>query len=222
MGINIISLIILIIQINLFKNLYIGKNITENEKGEIGNYSYELWKEDGDKAIMTLNGEGKFSCSWENAKNVLFLIGKRWNSTKTYKEIGNIKANFEFEFNSNSTYHYGIYGWTQYPLIEFFIMENWEMPPLNSEKLGTISVDGSTYDMYKTRLNFGFDTETIIQLWNIRRKKRNKGTVSVNEHFKAWEENGNKLGKMYEVTFCVEGYRGYGHANVTKNEIIIE
>ena len=42
------------------------------------------------------------------------------------------------------------------------------------------------------------------------------------EHFKTWETLGVKLGTIYDVTFCVEGYKGFGDVNVTKNEIIIE
>ena len=57
---------------------------------------------------------------------------------------------------------------------------------------------------------------------SVRRQKRNKGIVSVNEHFKKWEENGVKLGKIYDVSFYAGGYKGYGSANITKNEIIIE
>ena len=154
--------------------------------------------------------------------NVLFRIGKRWNSIQTYQEIGNITVNFEYEFTSNGTNYYSIYGWSKDPLIEFYIMENWDMPPIDEEKFGTISVDDSIYDMYKKNLIFSdISGKTLLRLKSIRRKKRNKGSVSVNEHFKAWEKYGFKLGKIYEVTFCVEGYKGYGNANVIKNDIII-
>ena len=222
-----IIIIVLIIQCNIFKTLKNTKIITDNEKGEIGNYTYELWKDYGNETKMTLLGEGKFSCSWKDVGEVLFHIGKRWDMTKTYREIGNIKVNFEFEFISNFTYSYGIYGWfsnRNIELIEFYIMENWEIPfnDLNVEKLGNIFIDGSIYDIYRKNLN-QFDSNTLFfQIMSVRRQKRNKGIVSVNEHFKKWEENGVKLGKIYEVSFYAGGYKGYGSANITKNEIIIE
>lgn len=213
-------ILLFLIQCNLFKSLFKEKTIKENEKGPIGNYTYELWKDFGE-TTMILKEDGKFSCSWNNIGNVLFRIGKRLNSTQTYKEIGKIKVNFEFDYISNGSAHYGIYGWAQNPLIEYYIVEDYTGPLPSSPKIGTFHVDGSNYDIYKINFN-SFDAETFMQLWSIRNKKRKKGTVSVTEHFKTWERYGYKLGKIYEVTFCVEGYKGFGDVNVTKNEIIIE
>ena len=220
---NFFLIILFFIQYNIIKTLNSEKIILENEIGEIGNYTYELWKDtvDPGRTTMILGKDGKFSCSWENVRNVLFRIGKRWNSTQTYKEIGKIKVKYEFDFNSNGTDRYAIYGWTKQPLIEYYILENWEGYVPNTNKFASLFVDGSNYDMYKVDLT-SFDSDRIIQLWSIRTKKRNKGTVSVNEHFKTWEKFGYKLGKLYEVTFCVEGYKSFGNANITKNEIIIE
>jgi endo-1,4-beta-xylanase len=212
-------IVIFLIQCYLFKSLLNEKSILENEMGPIGQYTYELLKDFGN-TTMTLREDGKFSCSWKNIGNALFRIGKRWNSTQTYKEIGNIIVNYEFEYNSDEITHYGIYGWTQYPLNEYYIVEDYQGPLPNSPKLGTFHVDGSDYDIYKVDHN-SFDADVFSSLWSIRKKKRNKGSVSVTEHFKAWESYNIKLGKIYEVTFCVEGFNGFGEANVTKNEIII-
>ena len=218
---NIFFIILLFIQYNKIKTLKNEKIILENEIGEIGNYTYELWKDsDGGETKMILGENGKFACSWGNIGNVLFRIGKRWNRTQTYIEIGKIKVKYEFDFISNSTSRYAIYGWTKQPLIEYYILENWEGSLPNTKKFTSSFVDGSNYDMYKVELIFG--NEKLIQLWSIRTKKRNKGIVSVNEHFKIWEKFGYKLGKIYEVTFCVEGYKGFDNANITKNDIIIE
>ena len=216
---NFFLIILLFIQCNIIKTLNKEKIILENEIGQIGDYTYELWKDYGE-TTMILEKDGAFSCSWNNIGNVLFRIGKRWNSTQTYKEIGKIKVKYEFDFNSNGTSRYAIYGWTKKPMIEYYILENWEGFLPDIKKYASLFVDGSNYDMYKVDLNF--NTEKVIQLWSIRTKKRNKGTVSVNEHFKAWENFGYKLGKMYEVTFCVEGYKGFGNATIAKPEIIIE
>ena len=75
--------------------------------------------------------------------------------------------------------------------------------------------------MYKYT-QFSVDGTGITRIWSVRNEKRNKGTVSVREHFKAWEDHGVRLGKMYEVSFSVEGYKGSGNANVLINEVIIE
>ena len=196
--------------------------ILENNKGEIGNYTFELWRDYG-ITEMILNEKGKFSCFWDNIGNALFRIGKRWNNEYKFQEIGNIKVNFEFSFETKGigTSHIGIYGWTDDPLIEFYIVENWEGPLPSTTKFGTIFVDDGTYDMYSvilTQLEF----KIIRQLWSIRKEKRNNGTVSANKHFEAWEKYGFNIGKLNEVSFCVEGYANSGNATITKNEIIIE
>ena len=95
-------------------------------------------------------------------------------------------------------------------------------PSLDFTYFGTISVDGGSYDMFQKTIG-EFDSPVIIrQLWSIRNEKRNSGTVSVTKHFEAWEKYGFKLGKLYEVSFCVEGYKGNGNATISKNEITIE
>ena len=206
---------------NQFQSKYNEKIIIENEKGEIGDYTYELWKDFG-QTKMILKEDGKFSCSWDNIGDVLFRIGKRWDSTQTYKEIGNIKVNFEFDYESKGTTYLSIYGWTKNPLVEYYILENWEGPLPSATSFGTISVDGGTYDMYKITIGQFDSFELTTQLWSIRNEKRKSGTVSVNKHFETWEKYGFKLGKMYEVTLCVEGYKGNGNATISKNEITIE
>ena len=196
------------------------KIIIENEIGEIGNYTYELWKDFG-QTTMILKEDGKFSCSWDKIGNVLFRIGKRWDSTKKYQEIGNIKVNFEFDFESKGSTFLSIYGWTQNPLIEYYIFENYEELYLKSTPFGTIHVDGGTYDMYKNTIGQFDSPEIITQLWSVRNEKRNSGTVSVNKHFETWEKYGFKLGKIFEVSLCVDAYKGNGNATISKNEIII-
>ena len=206
---------------NQFQSKDNEKIIIENEKGEIGDYTYELWKDFG-QTKMILKEDGKFSCSWDNIGNVLFRIGKRWDSTKTHKEIGNIKVNYEFDYESKGTIHLSVYGVTEKPLVEYYILENYEGPLPTFTSFGTISVDGGSYDMFHKTIG-EFDNPVIIhQLWSIRNEKRNSGTVSVSKHFEAWEKNGFNLGKLFEVSFLVEGYQGKGNATISKNEIIIE
>ena len=213
--------IFLVFNCNQFQSNNTEKIIIDIEKGEIGNYSYEFWKEYG-QASMTLKEDGKFSCSWESMMDALCRIGKRWkNFSNTYEEIGNIKANFEFDYESKGTIYLSIYGWTRKPLVEYYILENWEGELPSTTSFGTISVDGGTYDMYKVTIT-QYEGEPITQLWSIRNEKRKSGTVSVNKHFETWEKYGFKLGKLYEVTLCVEGIRGTGQASISKNEIIIE
>ena len=112
-----VTFILLFCQYNIIKTLNNEIILFENEIGEVGNYTYELWKDYGETK-MIIGENGKFSCSWENIGNVLFRIGKRWNCTYSYQEIGKIKVRFEFDYisNSNSTTRFAVYGWAKPPL----------------------------------------------------------------------------------------------------------
>ena len=55
----------------------------------------------------------------------------------------------------------------------------------------------------------------------MRTSKRTSGTISVTEHFKAWEKLGMKLGNLYEASLTIEGYQSNGWADVYSNTITI-
>ena len=198
----------------------IYNNTTGNEDG----YDYELWKDYGTTS-MTLNGGGTFSCQWSNIGNALFRKGIKFDSTKTYQQIGNISIDYGCNYQPDGNSYLCVYGWTKDPLVEYYIVESWGTwrPPGATSK-GTITVDGGTYDVYETtRVNqpsIEGDT-TFQQYWSVRTSKRTSGTISVSEHFKAWESMGMTMGKLYETALNVEGYQSNGSADVYKNDITV-
>ena len=198
--------------------------IYNNETGTHDGYDYELWKDSGNTS-MTLNNGGNFSCQWSNINNALFRKGKKFNETQTHQQIGNISINYGATYSPNGNSYLCVYGWTSSPLVEFYIVDSWGSwrPPGASSK-GTITVDGGTYDIYETtRVNQPSikGTATFQQYWSVRTSKRTSGTISVSEHFKAWENRGMPLGKMYEVALTVEGYQSSGSANVYSHTLNI-
>lgn len=198
--------------------------ITENKTGNQDGYDYELWK-DGGNTSMTLNSGGTFSCQWSNIGNALFRKGKKFDSTKTYQQIGNISFDYGCDYKPNGNSYLCVYGWTKDPMIEYYIVDSWGSwrPPGGSPK-GQIQVDGGTYDVYEaTRVNQPSieGNKTFKQYFSVRTQKRTSGTISVSEHFKAWEKMGMKLGKIYEAALNIEGYQSSGSANVYKNNLII-
>lgn len=195
-----------------------------NATGTIDGYNYELWKDSGNTS-MTLNGGGKFSCSWSNINNALFRIGKKFDSTKTHQQLGNITVTYGCNYQPNGNSYLCVYGWTRNPLVEYYIVESWgSWRPPGATSKGTITVDGGTYDIYQTtRVNQpSIDgTQTFQQYWSVRTSKRTSGTISVCQHFNAWENRGMTLGKMYECALTVEGYQSSGSADVYSNTITI-
>lgn len=199
-----------------------AQTIYNNATGVHGGYNYELWKDNGTTS-MTLTDGGTFSCSWSNINNALFRKGKKWDCTQTWQQLGNISVDYACNYQPNGNSYLCVYGWTRSPLVEYYIVDSWGTwrPPGSSSK-GQITVDGGTYDVYETtRVNQpSIDGNTTFQqYWSVRTTKRTSGTISVSEHFKAWERMGLKMGKMYEAALTVEGYQSSGQATVTKNNI---
>ena len=208
----------------LFDAFFCATTITENKQGTIDGLNYELWKDSGTTS-MTLNGGGKFKCSWSDINNALFRIGKKFGSTKKYSEYGAISIDYSVNYQPSGNSYLCVYGWTQSPLVEYYIVESWGTwrPPGSGYK-STITVDGDKYDVYvTTRTNQPSieGTTTFKQYWSVRQSKKTTGTVSVSEHFKQWENLGLSTGKLYEAALNVEGYQSSGSANVKKNTISI-
>ncbi len=195
-----------------------------NATGTEGAYNYELWKDYGDTS-MTLKGNGLFECWWENIGNALFRKGIKWDCTKTYSQLGNITVNYGVDYQPNGNSYLCVYGWCRNPLVEYYIVDSWGTwrPPGATSK-GTITVDGGTYDVYETtRVNQpSIDGNTTFQqYWSVRTSKRTSGTISVTEHFKAWENMGMQMGLMYEAALTVEGYQSSGWADVYQLDITV-
>ncbi|MBY0186656.1 glycoside hydrolase family 11 protein [Bacillus altitudinis] len=200
-----------------------ARTITNNEMGNHSGYDYELWKDYGNTS-MTLNNGGAFSAGWNNIGNALFRKGKKFDSTRTHHQLGNISINYNASFNPGGNSYLCVYGWTQSPLAEYYIVDSWGTYRPTGTHKGTFYADGGTYDIYETtRVNQPsiIGIATFKQYWSVRQTKRTSGTVSVSAHFKKWESLGMPMGKMYETAFTVEGYQSSGSANVMTNQLFI-
>lgn len=223
-----------------------GKTITQNEIGSIGNYDYEFWTDvqpgaSGNKAAMTLKGVGgAFTAEYDTTgnKNTLMRVGKKFGGAtstgQTHSQIGNIVLEYEVDYNPEmpGASYMCVYGWTRAdngaPLVEYYIVESWgEWVPSTGFK-GSVMIGGEQYNIYESdRINQPsiIGNTTFKQYWSIRANKKGNGliknTIPVSEHFKAWESLGMKLGSLYEVTLCIEGYNSKGTADIIKNEITI-
>jgi len=98
--------------------------ITENELGALDGYDYELRKDMG-TTEMTLNGGGTYSCQWEEINNALFRIGRKYDCTKSWEDIGDIQVNYGADYYPVGNSYLCIYGWTREPLVEYYIVQSW-------------------------------------------------------------------------------------------------
>ena len=89
---------------------------------------------------------------------------------------------------------------------------------------GSFYADDSVYDVFVSEMKNMpsiAGVSDFLQYRSVRREKRERGTVNVFDHFKAWEQFGLDTGNVCEITMCVEGMKGSGNAGIRKNHISI-
>ncbi|RYP11269.1 hypothetical protein DL765_007821 [Monosporascus sp. GIB2] len=177
-------------------------------------FFYSYWT-DGRGNIDFNNGpRGSYSVTWQNVGN--FVGGKGWNPGS-----GNRNVTYSGTWNAaNQNSYVALYGWTRNPLIEYYVVESFGSynPSTGASRLGSVTTDGSTYDIYRTqRVNQpSIDgTSTFYQYWSVRQQKRVGGTINVKAHFDAWSRSGLQLGTHNYQILATEGYQSSGSASIT-------
>lgn len=173
--------------------------------------TYEYWKDQGTGCLTNTN-DG-FSVEWNNINN---LLGRKGVRPGTKDQV----VHYEADYRPNGNSYLCVYGWTRSPLVEYYIVDSWGSwrPPGGQGHMGTVQSDGGTYDIYRTLRENQPSIDgnaTFYQYWSVRTEKRESGTITVANHFDAWERNGMNMGNLYEVSMCVEGYQSSGSADVS-------
>ena len=127
--------------------------------------------------------------------------------------------NYTAQYNPNGNSYLAIYGWTRNPLIEYYVVENFGTydPSTGAQRLGSVTTDGSTYNVYKTqRVNQPSieGTSTFDQFWSVRTSKRSSGSVNMQTHFDTWAKSGLRLGTHDYQIVATEGYFSSGSSTV--------
>jgi endo-1,4-beta-xylanase len=199
--------------------------------GTANGLSYGIWTNGDGGTITIFPDTHAFSASWDNSLNFLAHLGLdfRGADAKPYAEYGTIIADFveEKHGDAGSFSMIGIYGWMHDPCIEWYINED-SFGRLWGSGDVTATIDGATYSMSSAETT-GTDganacesghTGPWTQIRSTRQTARQCGTVTVSDHFKAWEAQGWTLGNLTSVHINVEVGGGVGSidfpvANVT-------
>lgn len=207
---------------NNFAQTYSSNGQGTYESGDHDGFFWSFWSEGSGQVTMTLGPDGNYSTNWTNIQN--FTAGKGWRVGSRDKVIC-----FEGSYDGGSNGFLAVYGWTEDPLIEYYVVEDhgqWRPPGNTSdiESFGTVESDGGVYDIYRSRR---VDKPSIIgnatfyQFWSVRRTKRSSGTVTFENHVDAWEATGLQLGTTWDYMIMEsEGFGSSGSSNITVWECV--
>lgn len=222
-----------------------SENISYQKSGKTpdGRFAYygEAWNDSGVGEVAlegAENSSGAFSCIWNDVENCFFQKGPVLPQEQPYKSLGGLDCDYKIELNPQGIACFGIHGWVENNLpgscqkAEFYIVDGFSewRPNESAEPLGTVTADGCIYDIYQTKLSG--TGAPICQYWSVIHSRNNRFQsmpaddalhhISITDHFKAWEQAGiNLSGKLYEITFFVEGWYSSGKADIIQSDIAI-
>ncbi|KAI3391039.1 hypothetical protein diail_8090 [Diaporthe ilicicola] len=181
--------------------------VVGREIGKRQGYYWSNWSEGGISLRCNNGNGGSYSTQWSGAGG--FVCGKGWSN-------GNGRVvNYTGTYTPTGPGYLSVYGWTQNPLIEYYVIESHgDLAPNEPwTSKGNFTSEEGSYEMFtSTRVNKPSieGTRTFQQYWSVRTEKRVGGSVTMSKHFDEWAKVGMKLGNHNYQILATEGYTASG------------
>jgi hypothetical protein len=170
-----------------------------NQTGSSGGYWYTFWTDGGGSVCMTLGSGGSYSVEWSNCGN--FVCGKGWSTGSEGRTI-------TWSGSTNAQY-FGLYGWMQNPLVEYYI------PRGGGSYAGTYQAGGTQWTLNTAqRVNQPSieGTTTFTQFFC----SGGGQPINFGEHCNGWRSLGRSVGSQNYQVVAIEGWGGSsGSGNCT-------
>ncbi|KAM0716423.1 hypothetical protein Q7P37_007868 [Cladosporium fusiforme] len=177
----------------------------------------QRWGNDFADFNFKTGSNGMFSVDWNNRPGGNFVVGRG------YQPAREMLVNYTGTFRTSGAAYLALYGWTDNPLVEYYVIEAMgnhnPSDNISSTQYGCLQSDGGTYEIWqKKRTNapsIKGDHTDFEQFWSVRTSMHVGGTINTGNHFRAWEAAGLKLGTQLYMDIVIEGQRGAGNATLT-------
>jgi endo-1,4-beta-xylanase len=179
--------------------------LCSSQTGSNGGMYYQMWTAGSGSACITLNSPSSYSTTWSGVGD--FVAGVGWNpgGSRTVSFSGSLSA-------SGGTTLVSLYGWSTGPLVEYYVMEDYNgSPPTAGTFMGQVSSDGGTYNIYEhQQVNQPSiqGTATFEQYLAIRTSPTSSGTITTQNFFNAWASHGMHLGTLNYQILATESFGG--------------
>ncbi len=193
---------------------------------------YGGWTNGSGGTVTYFTSTQAFGASWSTtstSNDFLAHLGLDFRSPKIYTAYGTVVGQFvESKTGTAGSFsQIGMYGWTQSPCVEWYIVnDSFRTMPTQKSSV-TATIDGGTYYLITNQTTGtggnaceSGHTGPWTQMWSVRSAARQCGTITVSDHFAAWTNQGWSLGNLISVYINVETGGGTGSiqfpvANVT-------
>ena len=214
--------------------------INEEQQGIFLNREYTSELPIGTQSFQP-SDTGCFSAEWDGVLAYGAEQSRRFERELNWNRYSRITQEYEADINVTGNAWFAVHGWTKNRFAEFYVVEGWgTFRPDASLLIGTVEINGKEYGLSKSRRynEPGIEgLEYFDRYWSVCRESSFRpgqtahiaGTVDLEEHFRAWSENGMLTGQVCPDTcgLYVETYGGdegnsKGSIQILKNKFSYE